>query len=750
MIKKLLTGGIVAVMVLSMTFSCACGKSGSTSQKVDLNTEINTYEFKDLGINISSDSEYSNFTFDKNGMYCLRMTKSDGHSTYSFSRVRNDEKKAEEILLESGNVNLECLTMGDEGCFYAIRTIYPDKIASLNTPDDNSYTGNGEKRLVKYSSSGDEIWAAALTDNDENSHILDIAYIKGKGIITYSQYGGYSLYDEDNGHVSLLKIKEEGNLHGDRRFFTSADGRVFVGETDGKWKYFLSELDQKKLTLGKKHYAPSDIANGSNLFPGITYDFYYLNNNYIYGFNVGDGSLKKICCFEDYGFYSDSTLLLYEYAQGTFRLVSNYGADTIKTTEISKRNTQSNVKEIITIGTAFTDEYVKKRIVDFNESSDEYFIKVKNYAEEGYTSYYSIYQAMNKDIEEGNAPDIMVLNSYASIDSYISEGLLEPLDAYIENDEDITDRKYLKNINSLLSRNGKQYMVMPSFKVATCAASNSLLEGKEITLSNYINHCNKHNIKLQNMMGTKTFDSAEDLYTACAFDFIDFENNTCNFKNYKFIDLLIFIRELKRAQEHNNQKIDDNCFRDKKALLQSCFITSFEDYRIIKDGYFSADVVFNGYPGKDRGLSYIDPGMLFGISSLSSNKEAAWEFIRYFLLDEYQYKIDWGFPVNEDAFNALMEKSEQDKYYIDDSGRKITTNSTVIIGDREITITPLNRNEAESFKTFICSIDRLRHQDTEIIKIISEAAKPYYNGEITAEKASSMIQHRVEKYLSSN
>ncbi|WP_408069723.1 ABC transporter substrate-binding protein [Butyrivibrio sp. JL13D10] len=749
MINRPLTRGLTALLLTLMILICACGSSEDAAQKDEhSDKEIDSYEFIDLGINLANDSEYSNIGFDKNGIYSLKRTKSEGHINYSFVRLRNEDKKQEEVLLGSGNTNLDYLITGDDECFYAIRTIYPDNLAFQNFPGEDSYVGHGEKRLVKYSSSGDEIWAVALTESDENFYIVDMAYLEDRGIITYSQNGVFSLYDKDTGRGSILQFKDEGNPHGDRMFFTSSDGKLFIGETDNKWKYVLYEIDKKRLKLGKRQYAPAEINNGYNLFPGKTNDFYYVNNNIVYAFNMGDSSLTKICNFEDAGFYADSTLILYEYSDYTFRLMTNYKIGTAKTYDMTRIDSESAEKKVITIGTAFTDEYVKKRIVEFNQNSDKYVIKVKDYSEDGYASYYSLYKAINKDIEEGNAPDIMVLNSYASIDSYISEGLLEPLDKYIENDLEIQGKNYLSNISSLLKRNGKQYMVMPFFSVSTCAASKSLLEGENVTLNNYINLCNKHNIKVQNLMGNKTFDSAEDMYTASGFDFIDFEYNTCDFKNYKFINLLIYIRELKRLQEKNSLSDDENIFRDKKALLQSCYISSFEDYRIIKDGYFSADVVFNGYPGKEGGLSYIDPGMLFAISSFSTNKDAAWEFIRYFLLDEYQFNVDWGFPVNEDAFNALMEKSQKEKYYISDEGQKINTYSKVIIGDREITITPLNENEAVELKTLICSIDKLRHQDSEIIGIINEVAKSYYIGDITAEKASSMIQHRVEKYLS--
>ncbi|WP_044915381.1 ABC transporter substrate-binding protein [Butyrivibrio sp. WCE2006] len=753
MIKGFSKFATIALAVSSMLFVCSCGSYENSilntydkAENGDNNAYEYVYEFNDISFNMSSNSEYTCVESNKDGIYGLKKTSSEGHTNYSFLSLKNDDTKPKETFIGSGNYDFEKVIMGSDGCFYVIRTFYPEKSAVQETGSDNSLSKTGTRRLVKYSSSGDELWKTFLLDSDKNANSRNIAYLKNKGILIYTKTG-FSFYDENTGKGKFLEIEDKGNVHNDRILITGQDGKVFVFETDSEWNYVIYEFDVKKMTLKNKKDAPDGVYTSSYLFTGISYDFYYVDNECVYGFNFGDKSVDKICSFIDSGFYIDNTVMFNEISPGNFRIIASYNEDTGKIYSMTKKEKNTDDKTVITIGTAFTDENIKKRIIDFNQNNDKYMIKVKEYSEGGYSSYYSVYKSMNEDIESGNAPDILVLSSYSSIDSYISRGFLEPLDSYLKKDTEIQKNDYLDNITELQKRNGKTYMIIPFFSVDTCAVSKNHLDGTSVSLQNYRNLCNKHNIKIQYMLGDVHFEGIDDFYTTSGFDFIDFENNTCDFENYKFVNLLIYLREIKKLEDNKGPRIGQDSYRNENALLLPYFITSFEDYKIIKDGYFGEDIVFNGYPSIDGGSSYINPWMMFAISSSSKNKEIAWEFIRYFLLDEYQYSIDWGFPVNEKALDIMMDASCHEKYYIDENGHKIITKSKTTIGDRIYSIKSLNKKEATELKSFIIKINKLRHQDTELIGIISEVANHFYNEEITAERASTLIQHRVEEYL---
>ena len=748
--SKLIKLWEAVVLICAMAFLCSCGSFNAETEKnrtesADLANCV--FEFKDLGINLFKNSDYLSLDYDKDGIYGLKSTNSEGHINYSLIRLRNGETRAEEILIGSGNTRFDYLTTDKNGYFYVLRTVYPDNMGLQNATDDYVYNGKGEKKLVKYSPSGDEVWAVELTKEDMSAYIKDMAYLKGTGILTYSAEG-FSLYDEATGESQHIDMEYNGDIHKDRILLTAASGKVYTAETDSKWRYVIYEFDNKKLTLENKSYLPEDVSVGAKLYTGLTYEFYYTDDNGLYAFDIGDVSSKKICDFAESGFYADDTLLFCETSKGEFEIIAYYDSGNGRAFSMKKKDSQKDDKKVIKVGITQNDATVRQQVIEFNQENLQYNIKLIDYTDTSFSGFHSVYSRILEDIESGNGPDIMILNSYADLCDFTKKGYLEPLDDYLKNDTDIVAAQYLENITNALKQNDKQYSIMPYFTINTCVAAKDVIGDETVSLSNYRNLCNKHNIKPQNMMGNVYFEGVETLYATSGFDFINFDDKTCDFQNYNFLNLITLIREIKRADDNGGRNLSEDCYVEKKAMLLPYHISNFEDYRIIKDGYFDTEISFNGYPVRDDGISYIDPGMLLCINSKSENKEIAYRFIRYFLLDEYQYSVDWGFPVNMRALDSLMDKSTQAKYYIDETGKRVNTISTITIGSKKLLISPLSSNEAGEMRAFIYSLDTLQYRDPEIVSMISESVKPYYIGELTAEKASLHVQHRIEKYLS--
>ena len=198
---KLINGVKAVALICAMAFLCSCGSFqwdiGSAKDNIS-----GIYKFSDLGINLSRNSEYISLDNDKNGIYGLRCANTDGHINYSFARLRSGQSRFEEILIGTDNTSFDYPVTDKNGNFYVLRTVYPYNPGLTNTKEDNAYKGKGVKKIVKYSPSGDEIWAGDITDKDASSYIKDMAYVKDSGILTYSAEG-FSIYDEDchtNGH----------------------------------------------------------------------------------------------------------------------------------------------------------------------------------------------------------------------------------------------------------------------------------------------------------------------------------------------------------------------------------------------------------------------------------------------------------------------------------------------------------------------------------------------------------------------
>lgn len=105
----------------------------------------------------------------------------------------------------------------------------------------------------------------------------------------------------------------------------------------------------------------------------------------------------------------------------------------------------SGKKEIVLAGTEYAiDAYITDSVIKFNNSDSEYYVTVKKYDD---------IEQLNLDLASGKLPDILITDSYVSVDSYISKGLLADMYEYIDSDPDISRDDFLPNLLSACETN---------------------------------------------------------------------------------------------------------------------------------------------------------------------------------------------------------------------------------------------------------------------------------------------------------
>ncbi len=105
---------------------------------------------------------------------------------------------------------------------------------------------------------------------------------------------------------------------------------------------------------------------------------------------------------------------------------------------------------------------------------------------------------------------------------------------------------------------------------------------------------------------------------------MDIENNTCDFNNQGFYQLLEFLSSL---PESAGDEPETTIYRDKKAILLPVQIYDMDEYVWAKKGFFDGDVVYNGMPTVEGGETFIEVPFQVAMSSTCKGKAAAWEFI---------------------------------------------------------------------------------------------------------------------------
>ncbi len=788
--------GIAFALIFAMAVTGGCGKKetengdgnslASDSKSAVADDEKNyIYRFEELSLpfegDISIDNDSVEIVDDTMYLYARSYYETDGEfqSHEKILKLTKDSDTFDEIDLKTGeNESYNRFTCDNEGNIYLLKEVWGsdenrDENASSEESDsatevsaeetnenteesdsleyDEEEATSSDSYLVKLSSDGTRLWSVKLKEDEKHSYINDIKFIKDIGVVTIAG-GVFDAYNPSDGSVEELFKRKTNEDYYEGGLLNLRDGKSYLYEYDSNYDSHIYEIDKNTRTVGNEVRLPDSVSMYS-LYPGKSYDFYTSTVDSLYGVNFGDDKTTKVCDFTASDALFSNVNFVRELSEGNLIIYGNRGDDSWELCRMEKVAPEDVVeKKTLTIGMTDVYDMVRKQVVKFNQTNDEYRIKIVNYSGETEDDYDKGSEKLKLDIISGNAPDLLVMEYDMPWKSYVSKGVIEPLDSYLENDEELKNEKLLENVIDAMKVNGKNYFIVPCFSIATCIGAKDVLGDNTVTLQNYEDICNNKGVNPGEGMGYYVREYGDSLYDLTCDYFIDYETGKCNFNSDGFIDLIKMIKGFPTFDELNDSNKDyetyETYYRENKSLLMQTDFYDFDYYQAVKKGYFGKDIVFNGYPGDNDSKSFITPRLQVCMTSNCKDKDAAWQFLRGYLTDDYQNHIDYGFPVNEEAFDALVLKAQEKPYYIDSNGEKVETNSSWDIGGTEVEITELTKEEAESFANFIKSVDTALARDYKVTDIIKEEVGAFYSGQKSAEEVADIIQSRVSIYLS--
>ena len=637
---------------------------------------------------------------------------------------------------------------GEEAIYCIMESYFED-----NSDPDN-YIWEEHRNLVKMKFDGTEEWKISLDKKDgEESIYVNSMICDTDGIYLFLGNGEVQKYNTDSTLAKTFKLETEdyGSV------MNSSDGKIMLTIWGDEGGQYIKVFDKETGALSEKYKVPGNSYNYS-YYGGSGYDLFLTDSTALYGYNLGDEEMTEIMNFIDsdldaYSLYnvnaiSDTQLYASYYS---------YSEDKHCYAKFTKVPPEEVVeKKVLTLGACYLDEDVRRRVVQFNKTNEQYRIQIKDYSTYNTeTDYSQSYTRLNTDIISGNMPDILVLNSSLPVESYMAKGLFEDLYTYIDADEEMDRSDFMTNIFEAFSTNGKLYQLIPSFTVLTVAGRTADV-GKETgwTLDEL------NTVMAAKPEGTKIFfdTTRETILNYCmqmsSEQFINWETGECSFDSEGFVKLLEFISQF--PEEYDDSQYTDefwveseSTYREGKTLLAISYLGQFSDFNMMEKGTFGEDITLIGFPAENRNGSVIDYSMSLGMSSKSSNKEGAWEFLRYFLSYDYQ-KDTYGFPTNLKRYEELKQEAMQKPYYYDENNNKVEYDMTYYIGDTEVIIPPMTEEEIQELEDFLFSLNQPSIYNEELLNIIKEEAAAYYTGQKSAEEVSKVIQSRAKIYVNEN
>lgn len=623
-------------------------------------------------------------------------------------------------------------------------------------------TTSGEFRdayMVKaFSEDGTELWNLPVgTDIDEGEwyYVNTINYLEDDKLFIHSSKG-IELINLDGTYDRLISF--EGLDPYDTLKIKNGGLCVICYSEMGL------DLHAVDMAAGKVDASAMQLPfnlNNYTFFSGKGVDLYLVDASGVYTFSIGDDAIKKIMDFVDSDIAVTSLSELIPVDEESFYAARYDEESDHRILSLYRKVAPEDVpdKETLVLAGAWIDYGIRTDVVKFNKTSEKYRIRIEDYSQYNTPDDYSVgINKLNTDIVSGNVPDILYTTSEMPIDNYISKGLIADLNTFIESDPEIKKEDYLQNVFDVFSNDGKLYQLVPSFYAFT-------VYGKTADVGTTPGWTFDDLKALREKKGpeVETFSettASSIIYYSMIFggaEYINWETGECSFDSEEFIELLEFAKEFPVEIDYSAIEYDeayweayDTMYREGRALLMASSIAGFYDFNTAEKGTFGEDVTLIGFPNNEKESGALAANISFAISAKSDYKDGAWQFLRYYLADEYQSTIDYGFPVKKSVLEKCAADARKKPSYEDENGQMVEYDNTYYLNGQEIIIPPMTQEETDELTQYISNINKRYTYSEEISSIIEEESAPFFEGQKSAKEVADIIQSRVQIYVNEN
>lgn len=663
-------------------------------------------------------------------------------TAYDFEGNQKNQAK----LSIPGNSSPGVFTVDSKGNIYSVHIIYSDEESGFNA--NKVYLGG-------YTPAGEELFQVLLNEEQKNEdfYYVNQMFLVNEDSLILETGTGIEIYDLQGKRLNQLEKKNNE----DSRLVKIRENQFALLINSGE-EFTYQTLDIETGQRGEAAPIPFNYYMYST-FSGKYYDLYLSDEKGIYGFNFGDEQLTTIMDYisSDFASYGISNMEVLDEE----RMLLYYFSEEGSKIGIFKKVPAEEIGErtLLTLGCFYLDGDVKNQVVEFNKKSTTHRISVIDYSTYNTEEDYSLGMTrLNTDITSGNTPDIILLQSHGMpIESYMAKGVFMDFYELMAEDSSFNKEDYLQNVFEAYEYKGKLYQLIPSFYINTFV-------GKTADVGEDFTWTMEEALALQASMpeGTNLFSNMiqyDFLYSCLSFsedEYVNWETGECYFDTDKFIRMLEYAKTL--PKDYNFADYEDEAayqemesqYRDGKTLLMRTALSNFRDYGSWKYAYFGEEITPVGFPTENGIGSSFGADINLAISTQTKNKQAAWEFVKSFLSEEYQEKRTYNFPVRLSSLEKLEADAQKKPYYTDEKGNKVEYDMTYWLGNMEIKADPLTKEETGRVVEFIKSVNRVANYNEELMKIVQEEAAGFLEGQKSAQEVAGVIQSRVRIYINEN
>ena len=701
-----------------------------------------------------------------------------------------------------GNVDCYNMAGSDDGTLWMLVNVYAAKYdlpADFDPNTMNKYdypsTDMSTAYLMHVAADGSTIASVDLSVTDDGTDEEDGM---GSNISSFAVDAAGNLYVTDYNYIYVLDAEGKLLFKIDDSQYSGSLCRLQPDQvgilwynyatgtaesTDENGQFFIP-VDLETKTWGEKIKMP---ANVWNVYPGDdAYDFYYRNNDNIYGYTFASDTKDKLvdwmACDVDTSNMYDSGMLSDGRVVG---MTQDWSSDTTAYQLIVlHRIDASEVKEktVLTLACMGLDWSLRSKIVEYNKSNDQYRIQVVDYSEYATDDDYNAgITKLTTEIISGSVPDLF-LTSNLPIDKYAAKGVVADLYTFMDGGSGLGRDYFVPQVLKAIEKEGKLYELPTKFSVETAYALSSIVDQYDTW-----NVAAVQDAMTQLQEGATVFSTGwtkssvlNNCLTRNLAAFVDWTTGKCTFDSEAFQQLLAFCNSFPDDSSSDDgiaysseaatvDTMDDPVWESDatrilsgKQLMATTSFYGFEDY--IYNIYPVKDkVTFVGYPsesGEPGNSFYIQCPM--AISSVTKYPDAAWDFVSTMIRQTNEdAESMYAFPISQEAFDKKMTAVMTEQDQLDEHGEqvdwdgdgepdKMSIGSYEVVENGESTwqeVYALTQEDIDQILSVINSATGIVDYDDEILSIVSDEVSAYFAGDKDVQTTANMIQSRVNLYV---
>ncbi|MCM1160979.1 MAG: extracellular solute-binding protein [Roseburia sp.] len=564
------------------------------------------------------------------------------------------------------------------------------------------------------------------------------------------------IIDEDNIYMlspfnAFIAINKSGEILTQKEGFFSDFVMLDSGEillSEEKEGSVIEKFDANSKKLSVYYRFPEESQSQINYFVASeNYEFYYYNKKGLYAYEAEGEKNIQLIDWENSNLSSEWLSNIYEISKGEFLCVNaaTTGDQKYEFIKLSAGEKTASGKINVYMAGIQIDNRIKAAVMQFNQKNEKYQIKIKDYGK-----YEEPLAKINAELTADEAFDLICVKNIPE-HILINRGILTDLYAYLEHDNDIAPEDLVAGFLEALGQDGHLYTIAPGFGISTVVGRASQV-GDEIgwTIEEFQEAIVAMGDEM-NIFYAPTNEEVLKQFTIANLDsFVDWKKGECTFDNAAFTSILEFANQYQESSNINGASMP-SMVQNNELLLVENTIVDFTDI-MLYSRLFGANVTFVGYPTvSGTGNAFDCQGMDIGICSKSKNPEGAWEFLKYLLSEEYQKNHCYPdyFPINMKCLQYYIDVTSADKQFITEEGITVEPYfCEITYDDYEVKMGAMTDEEIKAFWRLVDSTARINTYDEELINIIMEEARTYFDGNKSVEDTVKAIEKRVNIYLS--